>query len=225
LNRITEGRKQQTKRTRYANITSFFNFIKNNVDIEIKNPCSNQILKKLFRSSPIIHWDIIEKETIDEIIFRTTKTRNRLILELMARGGMRIGEVLKLTPSDMNHRKLMLKDPKSGKEQEIIFIPQKVADRLKEYVRSENIYGNHRIFPICYQAARAVVKNSGDLVGIHLRPHDLRRHAATYASRSGVPLEIISKVILRHAHLSTTQMYLGKISDSEAIRWIENIYA
>ena len=53
----------------------------------------------------------------------------------MARGGMRIGEVLKLTPNDMNHRKLMLKDPKSGKEQEIIFIPQKVADRLKEYIR------------------------------------------------------------------------------------------
>jgi integrase/recombinase XerD len=49
--------------------------------------------------------------------------------------------------------------------------------------------------------------------------------AATYASRSGVPFEIISKVILRHAHLSTTQMYLGKISDSEAMRWIENIYS
>jgi integrase len=57
-------------------------------------------LKKLFKSTPIIHWDIIEKETVDELIFRTTKTRNRLILELMARGGMRIGEVLKLTPKD-----------------------------------------------------------------------------------------------------------------------------
>ena len=30
----------------------------------------------------------------------TTKLRNRLILELMAKGGMRIGEVLKLTPGD-----------------------------------------------------------------------------------------------------------------------------
>jgi integrase len=179
----------------------------------------------MFRSTPVIHWDIIEKETVDEIIFRTTKTRNRLILELMARGGMRIGEVLKLTPNDINHRKLLLRDPKSGKEQEIIFIPQKVADRLKEYIRSEKISIDQRIFPICYEAARAVVKKSGDLVGIHLRPHDLRRHAATFASRSGVPFEIISKVILRHAHLSTTQMYLGKISDSEAMRWIENIYA
>ena len=55
--------------------------------------------------------------------------------------------------------------------------------------------------------------------------HTPRRHAATYASRSGVPIEIVSKVILRHANLSTTQRYLGKISDPEATRWIENLYS
>jgi integrase len=44
----------------------------------------------------------VEKETVDEIIFRTPDQRNRLILESMARGGMRIGEVLKLTPSDID---------------------------------------------------------------------------------------------------------------------------
>lgn len=82
-----------------------------------------------------------------------------------------------------------------------------------------------RIFPICYEAARSMVKKAGEIVGIHLRPHDLRRHSATYASRSGVPIEIVSKVILRHANLSTTQRYLGKISDIEALRWIENLYA
>ena len=81
------------------------------------------------------------------------------------------------------------------------------------------------IFPICYGAARAMVGKAGKLVGIRLRPHDLRRHAATFASRSNVPLEIISKVILRHSSLQTTEIYLGKVSDTEAIRWIENLYA
>jgi integrase/recombinase XerD len=28
-----------------------------------------------------------------------------------------------------------------------------------------------------------------------------------------------------HAHLSTTQRYLGKVTDVEAMRWIENLYA
>jgi len=64
----------------------------------------------------------------------------------------------------------------------------------------------------------------GMMVGVHLKPHDLRRHAATYASRNGTPLKIISKVILRHANLSTTQRYLGKVSEPEAMRWIENRY-
>lgn len=69
-----------------------------------------------------------------------------------------------------------------------------------------------------------MVRRAGKTVGIYLRPHDLRRHAATYASRSGTPIEIVSKVILRHSNLSTTQRYLGKVSEPEALRWIENLY-
>lgn len=222
LTQITEGNNQLTKRTRYAYLSAFFNFIKNNIDPDFKNPCDTPMLKKLFRPSESIHWDILDKEVVDEIIFRTTNTRNRLILELMARGGMRIGEVLKLTPKDINDRKLILREPKSGKEWEVVYIPQKIAERLKKYVGGHNI--DERIFPISYAGARAMVNKSGKLVGIHLRPHDLRRHAATYASRSGVPIEIVSKVILRHANLSTTQRYLGKVSDREASRWIENLY-
>jgi integrase len=206
-------------------MTAFFNFITNNIDRDYKNSCNSNVLKKMFRASAPAHWDILEKETVDEIIFRTTKPRNRLMLELMARVGMRVGEVLKLKPEDINDRKLQLRAPKSGKEREFIFIPQKIADRLKEYIRVENIKAGKRIFPICYEAARAVVKKAGNLVGIHLRPYDLRRHAATYASRYGVPIEIASKIILRHSNLSTTQMYLGKVSGNEAMKWIENIYA
>ena len=39
-----------------------------------------------------------------------------------------------------------------------------------------------------------------------------------------VPWHIMSKIILRHSNLSTTQRYLGKISDVEALRWIENLH-
>jgi integrase len=225
LDQIAGGTKQQTKRTRYSHLAAFYNFIINNIDEQIQNPCSTQLLKKLYKANPPIQWESIEKETIDEVIFRTTKLRNRLILELMARGGMRIGEVLKLTPEDVSGQKLLIRDPKSGREQEVIFITQKIADRLREYINSKNIAFNQRIFPISYEAARSMVKKAGKMVGVRLRPHDLRRHAATYASRSGVPLEIVSKIILRHANLSTTQMYLGRVSDSEATRWIENLYA
>ena len=96
FNIVTEGCKPQTKRVRFAHLSSFFNFMKNNLDLNFQNPCELPMLRKLFRPTVAISWTILEKETVDEIIFRTTKIRNRLMLELMACGGMRIGEVLKL---------------------------------------------------------------------------------------------------------------------------------
>jgi len=224
LTQINQGTKQLTKRTRYSQLTSFFNFITQNLDPSFRSPCDTPMLKKFYRSPGIVRWTILEKEVVDEVIFRTVKPRNRLILELMARGGMRISEVLQLIPSDIEDRRLTLRSPKSGKDHEVVFIPQKVADRLREYITSRGIGSDRRIFPISYTAGRRVVNMAGKVVGIHLRPHDLRRHAATYASRSGVPIEIVSKVILRHANLSTTQRYLGTVSDVEAMRWIDNLY-
>ncbi len=93
-----------------------------------------------------------------------------------------------------------------------------MADRLKDYIKEKGIEPEQRIFPITYNAARVMVIKAGKLVGIHLRPHDLRRFSATYASRAGTPIEIVSKIVLRNAHLSTTQRYLAKISDLEALK-------
>ena len=60
-------------------------------------------------------WKILEKDIVDEIIFRTENPRSRLMLELMARDGMRVGEVLKITPNDVEDSKIFIRDPKSGK--------------------------------------------------------------------------------------------------------------
>jgi integrase/recombinase XerD len=224
MSEVTDGTKQSTKKLRFTLLSAFFNYIKNTVDPDFQNPCDNPALRKLFRAGKMIQFKIIEKDVVDEIIFRMPNPRNRLMLELMARACMRVGEVLKLRPRDIENRKAIIRDPKSGKEAEVAFLPQKVADRLKKYIADKGIRPEDSIFPITYAAARIIVKKAGEMVDIHLRPHDLRRHAATYASRSGTPLEIVSKVLLRHSNLSTTQRYLGKISDVEAMRWIDNLH-
>jgi integrase/recombinase XerD len=69
-----------------------------------------------------------------------------------------------------------------------------------------------------------MIKNLGAQLKTSVRPHDLRRHSATYANRNSVPLEIVSKVILRHQDLKTTQAYLGRVSETEAIRWMDIIH-
>jgi integrase len=80
--------------------------------------------------------------------------------------------------------------------------------------------GNHTM-----RGSILFAEKGSNVLTIYISPHDLRRHSATYASRNGVPLEIISKVILRHQDLKTTQVYLGKVSDSEAIRWMDVLHS
>jgi len=99
-----------------------------------------------------------------------------------------------------------------------------VSKKLAKYIKDNAMQSDDRPFPICYSTARALVRRLGHKVNVRISPHDLRRYSATYASRNGVPLEVVSKVILRHQDLKTTQVYLGKISDSEAIRWMDILH-
>ena len=82
LNQVTDGCKPQTKRIRYAHLSAFFNFIQENLDPDLLNPCDSPMLRKLFRPKMKIQWNILEKDTVDEIIFRTATLRDRLLLEL-----------------------------------------------------------------------------------------------------------------------------------------------
>ena len=198
---------------------AFFNFI-----IDKKNPCDSPLLSKTFRMPRQIPRTILDKETVDEMIYNTKSPRNRLILELLARCGLRIGELLNMKAQDVSERKLTIKEPKSGKEAEVAFMPEPITKRMGDYIKATNILPDDHVFPISYSTARMFIRKLGNKLNVSLSPHDLRRYSATYASRNGVPLEIVSKVILRHQDLKTTQVYLGKVSEQEAIRWLDILH-
>jgi site-specific recombinase XerD len=54
LTQINEGTKKLTKRTRYSQLTSFFNFITQNLDPNFRSPSDTPVLKKFYRS-PLPH--------------------------------------------------------------------------------------------------------------------------------------------------------------------------
>ncbi len=138
-------------------------------------------------------------------------------MDLQARCGLRIGELLKIKVSDVSDRKLILRGPKSGKVSEATFMPEQIARRVTDYIQQKGVSSEDQLFPICYSAARALIKKLACGLNVALTPHDLRRYSATHASGKGVLLEIISKVLLRHQDLKTTQVYLGRVTESEAI--------
>jgi integrase/recombinase XerD len=221
---LTEGRAKNTARLRYAQLKAFFTFFIERTHASLKNPCDDSLLSKTFRAPRMKQRGIIGREVVDEMIYRCHSPRDRLILELQARCGMRIGEVLGLKASDVNGRRLTIRRPKSGREEESAFMPETLAERVRAYLEAQNLRAEQRLFPISYSTARSCIKKLGEEMHLKVRPHDLRRHSATYASRNGVPLEVISKVLLRHQDLKTTQMYLGKISETEALRWMDVLH-
>ena len=88
--------KPQTKEGRHEGLKSG-----NNLDHSLKNPCDSPMIRKSYRIRVVSKWKIIEKDTVDEIIFRTSNTRNRLMLERMVRGGRLIcGDIPQPTPHD-----------------------------------------------------------------------------------------------------------------------------
>lgn len=156
---------QATKRNRYSVLSSFYNFSISNALPALTNPCNTVVIEKIFRRTQAIQWQIDDKETVDDIIFRTTNNRNKLMLELMARGGVRrVGEVLNLRSDDIQESSLTIQSIKRGQAKETVYIPRKLLVRLNAYVRINKIGLNDPIFPISYVAAWSMVKKAGRMV-------------------------------------------------------------
>jgi len=62
LNQFTQGTKQTTKRIRYANLKTFFNFVISAFNFKFHNLCDTPVLKKIFREPKSPPWSIIEKQ-------------------------------------------------------------------------------------------------------------------------------------------------------------------
>jgi integrase len=221
LESLTEKLSKSTRRLRYAQLKAFCNFLIEKCNLNMRNPCNAPLLAKAFKTPKQVTRRILDREMVEELVYNTKNLRDRLIVELQARCGLRIGELLKIKVSDVSDRKLILRGPKSGKESEVAFMPEQIASRVSDYIQQKSISPEDRVFPICYSTARGLIKKLAARLSVVLTPHDLRRYSATHASRNGVPLEIISKVLLRHQDLKTTQVYLGKVSEAEAIRWMD----
>jgi integrase/recombinase XerD len=224
LENLTKDHSKSTRRLRYAQMKAFYNFMIEKSDLNMRNPCNAPFLAKAFKTPKQVPRRILDRETVEEVIYNTKNLRDRLMVELQARCGLRIGESLKIKVSDVSDRKLILRTPKSGKESEMAFMPEQIAKRVHDYIQQKTLSPDDRLFPICYSTARAVIKKIGKRLNVVLTPHDLRRYSATHASRNGMPLEIVSKVILRHQDLKTTQAYLGRVSEGEAIRWMDILH-
>lgn len=152
--------------------------------------------------------------------------RNRAMLELMARTGVRVSEMVALRRKDvtLSQRKgeLLVRHGKGMKERSIP-LGLKVRQALSAYlkVRPENegnwLFISRTLRPLSSRDIQRMVRNAAYRAGIRrqVTPHLLRHTFATRALRGGVDIATLSR-LLGHETLTTTARYLHPDKESVA---------
>jgi integrase len=136
----------------------------------------------------------LDTSAIQALLDAATTPRARALIAFSAYTGMRLGEVLKLTPKDAVGGFLRLRDTKSGEDRDVP-VPPELEPHLKQLPFGagwRNVYRG-------WLSARK-------RAGLTLRYHDLRHMAITAMVNAGKSPLVIADVA-GHKSLQTTRKY------------------
>lgn len=156
-----------------------------------------------------------------------TGIRNRALIVLLYRGGLRIGETLALEPKDVDTASgaIRVLRGKGGKARTVgidagamSVVERWVEMRRKRGIRSGPLLCTLQGGRVSSAYVRKLLPRLASRAGIEKRvhPHGLRHtHAAQLASE-GVPLNIIARQ-LGHSNVATTSRYIDHIAPQDVV--------
>jgi len=170
----------------------------------------------------------VPPQKIDLLIGAARTTRARLLLRVLQQSAIRVSELVGIEARDVQDavagaedgRRLVLRRPKSGQEEEAVALPRALGLALRAYIRTQRLSPGDRVFPVTTEAVRALVRSCGRRVGLTLTPHDLRRAWASAKDRAGVPIGLI-QATLRHESQETTKSYIAPAGFAELLEIME----
>lgn len=149
----------------------------------------------------------LEYEDYLAFVDAVAEPRNQIMLRLMFESGLRISELLALTPSNFNMDKNEVRGIGKGNKEFCQNFKDKTREMIVDYVNAGDFDADSRIFPISRQYAwKFITKDSMDFFGRKIHPHALRHSCGTYLRRKGWDLKDI-QIYLRHEKLETTGVY------------------
>ena len=194
---------------------------------------------------PVVHWRLSglpkalapeQVEALLESCNRDTSVgrRDRAILLLLARLGLRAGEVAKLALDDFDWNEGTVTVSGKGQRREPLPLPSEVGEAVAAYLRDDRPQSPARAVFLrarapqeglrSYQAVGDVVRRALRRAGLDLPfrgSHLLRHSLATGMLRNGATLEDIGQ-ILRHRRPDTTRIY-AKVA-IEALRTVASAW-
>ena len=214
---MSQGYSQTYLRTINNQLTAIFNYAVKYYDLK-SNPCRKAGSMGKNQADEMNFWTKEEFSDFADSIM--DKQDSYTAFTTLFWTGMRIGELLALTPSDINFeektisisksyqrikRKDVITPPKTPKSNRIITVPDFLLADIKDYMNS--IYGlkdTDRLFPLTksfieHEMQRGI-KNSGVK---RIRVHDIRHsHCALLFEMGIAPLEVADR--LGHERVETT---------------------
>lgn len=214
---MSQGYSQTYLRTINNQLTAIFNYAVKYYDLK-SNPCRKAGSMGKNQADEMNFWTKEEFSDFADSVM--DKQDSYTAFTTLFWTGMRIGELLALTPADINFeektisisksyqrikRKDVITPPKTPKSNRIITVPDFLLADIKDYMNS--IYGlkdTDRLFPLTksfieHEMQRGI-KNSGVK---RIRVHDIRHsHCALLFEMGIAPLEVADR--LGHERVETT---------------------
>lgn len=146
--------------------------------------------------------------------------REKAIIEVLLSTWCRVSEITQMDIADIEGDSITVVG--KGEKERIVYINSKAQLAIKNYIESRNdkspalfvsLDKPHDRMKI--SGIEIIVREIGKRVGVeNTHPHRFRRTGATFALRSGMPIEKVS-FLLGHESIDTTQIYLD-INEDEA---------
>ncbi len=145
--------------------------------------------------------------------------RDRTMLEVLYASGLRVTELVTLTPSQVSLTQGVVRVTGKGDKERLVPLGEEAGFWLRDYVRgprmdllggrvSNYLFPTGRSEHMTRQAFWQLIKRYALTAGVAkpLSPHTLRHAFATHLLNHGADLRVV-QMLLGHSDLSTTQIY------------------
>jgi site-specific recombinase XerD len=163
----------------------------------------------------------IDPQHLDQLLCAIDECRDRALIMLLLRTGMRIGELLncKLQDIDLNEQKILIYQSDKTSVGRAVYYSTDAQQALLAWLRVRDAHKQYLFYgqkdkPLCYEAARAIFQRclqKADLQYSGYTLHCLRHSFATGLLNAKMPLECL-RVLLGHSNLEITRRY-ARLSD------------
>lgn len=146
-----------------------------------------------------------------------TNVRDRAWFMLMLRAGLRVGEVVTLTLTDVltaasPDHPAHLRVCGKGQRERMVLLTVEAYDQLREWLKVRPavevpaIFLNERGRPLTANGLEWLLRGYGTEIDLHLTPHQLRHTFGRQMTEAGMPITSLGK-LLGHTRVNTTQIY------------------